>query len=67
MIEIVVSSETLKVVIPKENSLEAPLQLGNIWRDEFAGRLNFVVEITEPIKEFLEKIKLGRSNILVYR
>lgn len=40
MIELVVSSESLKVVIPKENRWEAPFQLKTIWREEFAGNLN---------------------------
>lgn len=67
MIEIVVSSETLKVVIPKEIRSQARLHLGDIWRNEFAGSSHFVMEITEPVKDFVEKVKLDRNNILVYR
>ena len=66
MIEIVVSEETLKIIIPEEMKAEARRHLGNIWRDEFAGRLNLVVELTEPIKAFIENVKLNHKPILIY-
>ena len=66
MIEIIVSSETLKIIIPKEMRSEAPLQLRDIWRDEFARSSNPVLELTEPVKDFVEKVKLGRNDILIY-
>jgi len=66
MIEIVVSVETLKIIIPEEMRAEAPHHLGNIWRDEFAGRSHLAVELTEPIKVFIEKVKLNRNPILIY-
>ena len=66
MIEIVVSAETLKIVIPEEMRAEAQHHLSNIWRDEFAGRLNLAVELTEPIKAFIERVKLSRNQILIY-
>lgn len=66
MIEIIVSAETLKIIIPEEMRAEAQRYLRDIWRDEFAGRSNLVVELTEPIKEFIEKVKLSRNQILIY-
>ncbi len=66
MIEIIVSAETLKIIIPEETRAEAQRYLRDIWRDEFAGRSNLIVELTEPIKEFIEKVKLSRNQILIY-
>jgi hypothetical protein len=66
MIEIVVSVETLKIIIPEELKAEAQHHLSNIWRDEFTGRSNLIVELTEPIKAFIEKVKLSRNQILIY-
>lgn len=66
MIEIIVSAETLKIIIPEEMRAEAQRYLRDIWRDEFAGRSNLIVELTEPIKEFIEKVKLSRNQILIY-
>lgn len=67
MIEMTVSSETLKVMIPVEIRVEAHLRLQEIWRDEFIDRANFVMELSESVKAFIEKVKLDRNNILVYR
>lgn len=66
MIEIVVSVETLKIIIPEEMRAEAQHHLINIWHNEFAGRSNLIVEFTEPIKAFIEKVKLSRNQILIY-
>ncbi|MCL4301389.1 MAG: hypothetical protein KJ077_37155 [Anaerolineae bacterium] len=66
MIEIVVSAEMLKIIIPEEMKAEARHHLGNIWRDEFAGRSNLAVELTKPIKAFIENVKLSRNPILIY-
>jgi hypothetical protein len=65
MIEIIVSPNELQVSIPKEMKLQAPILLKDIWRSEFDYKLNFILEMTKSVKEFVERAKLSQQ-ILVY-
>lgn len=65
MIQITVLPNALRVLIPTEMKSEAPRQLKAIWRDEFDSKSDFILELTDPVKEFVEKAKLN-CHILVY-
>ena len=65
MIKITILSSILRVTIPTNMKSQAPLVLGAIWCDTFTDRLEFNIEMSEPIKAFIEKAKLN-PQILVY-
>lgn len=62
---IVMGTNLLRVPIPGDLQLQAPLLLAPIWRDEFANTSDIIVEMTEPVKQFVETALLNR-HILVY-
>ncbi len=65
MITATVLPNILRVSIPREMRREAPILLSDIWRAEFADKIGFMMEMTEPVREFLEKAKFN-WHILVY-
>jgi hypothetical protein len=65
MIKITILSSLLRVTIPTNMKSQAPLVLGAIWCDTFSDRLEFTLEMNEPVRAFIEKAKLD-PQILVY-
>lgn len=64
--EITITPATVHISIPPELKPHAPHLLGDIWQDEFAHRCQFMVEMTQAVRAFVEKAKLN-PTILVYR
>lgn len=65
MITINVLPTVLRISIPTEMQSQAPILLADIWRDELNTHSAFLVELTESVKQFVEKAKLT-FFILVY-
>lgn len=63
---ITITPATAHVSIPPELKGQAPLLLQDIWRDEFAHQPYFILEMTQAVRNFIEKAKLN-PTILVYR
>lgn len=63
---ITITPATVHVSIPPELKGQAPLLLQDIWREEFAHRSHFILEMTQAVKVFVEQAKLN-PYILVYR
>ena len=66
MIPLTIAANILRVVIPDNMKNQAPDLLKAIWRSEFAASSEFVVELTETVKEFVVQARVA-SNILVYQ
>ncbi len=64
MIELTISANLLRVVVPRETKLQAPHLLRDIWHDEFSNHPEFAVELTENARDFVEQARLN-SRILV--
>ncbi|GAB4431276.1 MAG: hypothetical protein Fur0044_28830 [Anaerolineae bacterium] len=63
---ITITPATAHVSIPLELKGQAPLLLQDIWRDEFAQQSHLILEMTQAVRNFIEKAKLN-PTILVYR
>ncbi len=58
--------DQVMVSVPSEMQANAPELLEDIWRDEFANKNYFLLEMTEAVQDFVERAKLN-WHILVYR
>lgn len=63
---IMITPATVHISIPPELKGQARLLLQDIWRDEFAHQTHFILEMTQAVRNFIEKAKLN-PTILVYR
>lgn len=66
MISLRVFSTGLKISIPTEIKAQAQMLLKDIWRTEFEGKPDIVLELTDDsMKVFVETMKL-HPQVLVY-
>ncbi len=63
---IMITPATVHISIPPELRGQARLLLQDIWRDEFTYQPYFILEMTQSVRNFVEKAKLN-PTILVYR
>ena len=64
MIKLTIGLHELRVVIPDELKSQAPRLLKAIWRDEFTGRNQFGLELTEMALMFVAEARVT-PHILV--
>lgn len=62
----IVDNTLLQVFVPPTMQAQAPAILNKIWREEFAGRAYFLLEMTDTVEAFVAEARLNRF-ILVYR
>lgn len=60
-----ITGDSIFVSIPTEMQGQAAFLLQDIWREEFANKPYFSVQMTETVRSFVEKARLNR-HILVY-
>lgn len=58
MIELTLASNEVKVEIPAKMKTQASRLLKAIWRSEFNDRLRFELELTDPVREFVNQARI---------
>lgn len=65
MIEMTVVLDVLRVSIPQEMESQALMLLEDLGCVEVCNKSTFMVKMTQPVREFVEKAKFDR-HFLVY-